>query len=64
MYGLLSLSIGIATTATREVTHRQELVTVATEMKRFAKSQPRDRSRYEIDRRRDGDEVELELELP
>jgi len=64
VYGLLSLSIGIATTEIRDVNHREELVTAATEMKRFAKSQPRDRSRYEIDRRRDGTEVELEVDLP
>ncbi len=64
VYGPLSLSIGIATTATRDVSHREELVTAATEMKRFAKSRPRDRSRYEMDRRRDGNEVELEVDLP
>ncbi len=64
-YGLLSLSIGVATTDRREVEHREELVTAATEMKRYAKSRSRDRSRYAFDRRVDGDDaVELEVDLP
>jgi diguanylate cyclase (GGDEF)-like protein len=64
VYGLLSLSIGIASTDRREVTHREELVTAATEMKRFAKSRPRERSRFAFDRRTEGSEMELEIDLP
>jgi diguanylate cyclase (GGDEF)-like protein len=63
-YGLLSLSIGVASTDRREVAHREELVTAATEMKRFAKSRSRDRSRYAFDRRSEGSEMELEVDLP
>ncbi len=63
-YGLLSLSIGVASTDRREVEHREELVTAATEMKRFAKSRSRDRSRYAFDRRTEGSELELEVDLP
>ena len=63
-YGPLSLSIGVASTDRREVSHREELVTAATEMKRFAKSRSRDRSRYAFDRRTEGSEVELEVDLP
>lgn len=63
-YGLLSVSIGIATNERRDFGHRGELVTVATEMKRFAKSRRRNGSRYAIDRRDNGQAVELEVELP
>lgn len=63
-YGLLSLSIGIASTDRRLIQHREELVTAATEMKRFAKSRSRDGSRYAFDRRTEGSELELEVELP
>lgn len=63
-YGLLSVSIGVATNARRDFDHRGELVTVATEMKRFAKSRRRNGSRYAIDRRDDGPAVELEVDLP
>ncbi len=63
-YGPLSLSIGIASTDRRDVEHREELVTAATEMKRFAKSRSRDRSRYAFDRRSEGSEMELEVDLP
>lgn len=65
-FGLLSLSIGGASTRQRELAHPGELVEVATEMKRYAKSRPAGRSSYEADRRRDPDvpAVELEVELP
>ena len=64
LYELLSLSIGIASTDRREVSHREELVTAATEMKRFAKSRSREQSRYAFDRRTEGSEMELEVDLP
>jgi diguanylate cyclase (GGDEF)-like protein len=65
-YGLLSLSIGIAATDRREFAHPGEMVTVATEMKRYAKSRQRGQSGWAIDRRTDDDDqpVDLEVDLP
>jgi diguanylate cyclase (GGDEF)-like protein len=65
-YPLLSLSIGAASTATRELAHPGEMVEVATEMKRYAKSRGGGaRSTYAIDRRRSDEAgVDLEVELP
>jgi hypothetical protein len=64
-FSLLSLSIGIATTERRDFAHQGEVVTVATEMKRYAKShadrpvhlrvRPTDRRRAPVD---------LEVDLP
>ncbi|MBI4259408.1 MAG: response regulator [Actinobacteria bacterium] len=48
-FPLVSISIGIATTATRRFSHPGEAVDIATEMKRFAKQQIG--SSYAIDRR-------------
>jgi GGDEF domain-containing protein len=48
-FPLLTLSIGIATTAQRRFTHFGEAVAVATEMKQFAKRT--EGSSYEVDRR-------------
>jgi len=64
-FGLLSLSIGVATTEHRDFDHVGEVVTVATEMKRYAKTRGRGRSTFAVDRRREGEEaVTLEVELP
>jgi diguanylate cyclase (GGDEF)-like protein len=65
-YGLLSLSIGIAATDRRDFAHPGEMVTVATEMKRYAKSRTLDASNWAIDRRTDDDDdpVEMEVDLP
>ena len=65
-FGLLSLSIGIAMTSLRDFGHHGELVSVATEMKRFAKARDGDGSTYAVDRRQDDDAapVELEIDLP
>jgi diguanylate cyclase (GGDEF)-like protein len=65
-YGLLSLSIGIASTDRREFAHQGEVVATATEMKRYAKSRRLTGSNYAIDRRADdGDDgVEMEVDLP
>jgi diguanylate cyclase (GGDEF)-like protein len=64
-YPMLSLSIGGASTEHRELAHPGELVEVATEMKRYAKSRGGARSTYLVDRRRDGDRgVDLEIDLP
>lgn len=64
-YGLLSLSIGIAATDRRDFEHPGAMVTVATEMKRYAKSRLKGRSTWAIDRRAGGDEtVDLEVDLP
>jgi diguanylate cyclase (GGDEF)-like protein len=46
----ISISIGVATTATRRFSHYSEVVDVATEMKQFAKRQSG--SSYAVDRRR------------
>ena len=48
-FPLLTISLGIATTATRTFTHYGEAVAVATEMKQFAKAKTG--SAYAIDRR-------------
>ena len=48
-FPLLSISIGIATTAVRRFTHRAEAVAVATELKNLAKRTPG--SSYAVDRR-------------
>jgi diguanylate cyclase (GGDEF)-like protein len=65
-FGLLSLSIGIASSDRRDFAHQGEVVATATEMKRYAKSRGGDGSRYAIDRRvDDGDTgVEVEIDLP
>jgi diguanylate cyclase (GGDEF)-like protein len=64
-YPLLSLSIGIATTERRDFVHQGEVVTVATEMKRYAKSHGNGRSTFAVDRRRDDDPpIDLEVDLP
>jgi hypothetical protein len=63
-YGLLSLSIGTATTDRRPFAHHGEVVTVATEMKRYAKRRHTAGSAYAIDRRADDEHVHLEVELP
>ena len=49
LFPLLSLSVGVATTAARTFSHYGEAVTVANEMKQVAKAQPG--SAYAIDRR-------------
>ena len=51
-FPLLSISIGIATTAVRRFTHRAEAVVVATELKKLAKRTPG--SSYAVDRRAGG----------
>ena len=65
-YGLLSLSIGIAATDRREFEHPGEMVTVATEMKRYAKSRRGPGSNWAVDRRTDDDDepMDLEVDLP
>lgn len=63
-FGLLSLSIGIATSDRRDYDHPGEVVTVATEMKRYAKTRTTPGSAYQVDRRIDGETVDLEVELP
>ncbi|MEX1177133.1 MAG: response regulator [Nitriliruptor sp.] len=64
-FGLLSLSIGAASSASRELAHPGEMVEVATEMKRFAKSRGGGGSTYAVDRRRDDAAgVDLEVDLP
>jgi diguanylate cyclase (GGDEF)-like protein len=64
-FGLLSLSIGIASTERREIAHQGEMVAIATELKRYAKSRSGIVSNYAIDRRHDGTEgLDLEVELP
>lgn len=72
-FGLLSLSIGVAMTihgdtgpagAGERIAHHGELVTVATEMKRYAKSRGAAGSAYAIDRRHEHAPVHLEVELP
>ena len=65
-YGLLSLSIGIAATDRRDFEHPGQMVTVATEMKRYAKTRTTQRSNWAIDRRTDDDDdlLDLEVDLP
>ena len=48
-FGLIAISIGVATTERRKFSHYGEAVDVATEMKAFAKRQPG--SSFAIDRR-------------
>ncbi len=62
-YGLLSLSIGIAATDRRDFEHPGEMVAVATEMKRYAKTRTAERSNWAIDRRTDDDDDHLDLEV-
>jgi diguanylate cyclase (GGDEF)-like protein len=50
-YGLVAISVGVATTGRRKFSHYGEAVDVATEMKQFAKRQRG--SSYAIDRRTD-----------
>jgi diguanylate cyclase (GGDEF)-like protein len=64
-YPLLSLSIGIATTERRDFAHQGEVVSIATEMKRYAKSHGGGRSTFAFDRRADdAPPVDLEVDLP
>ena len=64
-YGLLSLSIGIASSSLREFAHQGEAVAAATEMKRYAKSRGHGGSNYAFDRRsEDEDGIEIEVDLP
>jgi diguanylate cyclase (GGDEF)-like protein len=49
-FPLLTISIGVATTAHRTFSHYAEVVTVATEMKQYAKREPR--SSFAVDRRK------------
>ena len=49
-YGVVSVSVGIATNALRPITSHWEASEIATEMKQFAKRDPK--SSYAIDRRR------------
>jgi DNA-binding response OmpR family regulator len=49
-FPLLTISVGVASTAVRDLRHRAEAVAIATEMKALAKTTPG--SRVEIDRRR------------
>jgi diguanylate cyclase (GGDEF)-like protein len=48
-FGLIAISVGVATTSRRKFTHYGEAVDVATEMKQFAKRQPG--SSFAVDRR-------------
>ena len=63
-FGLLSLSIGIASTGVRDFGHHGDIVAVATEMKRYAKMREHEGSDYAIDRRTPEEGLELEVELP
>jgi diguanylate cyclase (GGDEF)-like protein len=64
-FGLLSLSIGIASSSLRDFAHQGEAVAAATEMKRYAKSRAQGGSNYAFDRRtEDEDGIEIEVELP
>jgi diguanylate cyclase (GGDEF)-like protein len=65
-YGLLSLSIGVASAENRAFAHQGEVVATATEMKRYAKSRGEGGSTYALDRRQEPGEVglSLEVELP
>jgi diguanylate cyclase (GGDEF)-like protein len=63
-FGLLSLSIGIASSDRREFAHQGEAVAAATEMKRYAKSRGQGGSNYAFDRRSEEDGVEIEVDLP
>ncbi len=64
-FGLLTLSVGIATTDQREFAHPGEVVTVATEMKRYCKARTTPGSAYQVDRRLGEDDgVDLEVDLP
>jgi diguanylate cyclase (GGDEF)-like protein len=51
-FPVLSVSIGIATTAARRFSHYGEAIAIAAEMKHFAKRQPG--SAYAVDRRKSG----------
>jgi diguanylate cyclase (GGDEF)-like protein len=65
-FGMLSLSIGIASSDRRDFAHQGEAVATATEMKRYAKARGEGGSCYAIDRRADEAEqgVEVEIDLP
>jgi diguanylate cyclase (GGDEF)-like protein len=66
-FGLLSLSVGIASSEVRPFAHHGEAVATATEMKRYAKSRRTEGSNFAMDRRGDVDDddgAELEVELP
>jgi GGDEF domain-containing protein len=49
MFPLLALSVGVASTLNRQFSHYGEAVSIATEMKQFAKRTPT--SSYAVDRR-------------
>jgi diguanylate cyclase (GGDEF)-like protein len=64
-FGLLSLSIGIASSGLREFAHQGEAVAAATEMKRYAKSRAQGGSNYAFDRRAEAEDgIEIEVDLP
>ncbi|MEX0869363.1 MAG: response regulator [Nitriliruptoraceae bacterium] len=50
-FGFLTISIGIATTDVRSFAHPGEIVEVATEVKRYVKSQAHPQSQWMVDRR-------------
>lgn len=52
-YPMTTVSIGVATSATRAYEHPSQLVSIATEMKNFAKRQQTGRSTWAVDRRHD-----------
>ena len=49
-FPVISISVGIATTANRSFSHYGDAISVGAEMKQFAKRQPR--SAFAVDRRR------------
>jgi diguanylate cyclase (GGDEF)-like protein len=64
-YEMLSLSVGIASSDGRDFAHPGEVVAVATEMKRYAKSRTSPGSTWAVDRRGSDEEaVDLEVDLP
>jgi len=63
-FELLSLSIGIASTAIRDFAHHGDMVATATEMKGYAKGRRTPGSAYRIDRRAPEDGAEPAVELP
>lgn len=63
-FELLSLSIGIASTAIGDFAHHGDMVATATGMKSYAKARTSPGSDYRIDRRAPEDGAEQEVELP
>jgi GGDEF domain-containing protein len=61
-YGLLTLSIGVATNSGSSIEEYRSLVDVATEMKQYAKSQPGDA--VAVDRRNRSRDVDASIEDP